>query len=91
MDSANLYFLDSNWRRENGHPNSTPGVDFLDHDLKKNSGQDLSNKGSNFILSSLKVGHWAAQTQEFFDKFPEITDLGLLQQPLKNIAWFWIC
>ena len=24
----------------------------------KNSGQDLSNEGSNFILSSLEVGHW---------------------------------
>ena len=28
----------------------------------KNSHQDLSNEGSNFILSSLKVGHWVAQT-----------------------------
>jgi hypothetical protein len=31
--SANFSFLDSNWGRENGPPNSTPGVDFLDHDL----------------------------------------------------------
>ena len=49
----------------------------MDHDLfliLKNSGQDLSNDGSNFILSSLEVGHWAAQTQAFFDKLPEITD-----------------
>ena len=41
------------------NPNYTPGVDFLDHDFlsSKNSGQDLSNEGSNFILSSLEVGH----------------------------------
>ena len=28
----------------------------------KNSHKDLSNEGSNFILSSLEVGHWVAQT-----------------------------
>ena len=28
----------------------------------KNSHQDISNEGSNFILSSLEVGHWVAQT-----------------------------
>ena len=28
----------------------------------KNSSQDLSNEGSNFISSSLEVGHWVAQT-----------------------------
>ncbi len=32
-------------------PNYTPRVDFLD------SSEDLSNKGSPFFLSSLKVGH----------------------------------
>ena len=37
-------------------PNYTPWVDFLDHDILKNSGQDLSNEGSNFVLSSLEVG-----------------------------------
>ena len=39
--------------------NYTPGLDFLDHIFfnLKNSGQDLSNEGSNFILSSLEVGH----------------------------------
>ena len=58
--------------------------------MLKNSGQDLSNEGSNFILSSLEVGHWAAQTQPFFDKLPEITDFGLLQQS-QNRARFWIC
>ena len=30
--------------------------------ILKNSGQDLSNEGSNFNLSSLEVGHWVAQT-----------------------------
>ena len=36
-----------------------PGWIFFDHNFfnLKNSGQDLSNKGSNFILSSLEVGH----------------------------------
>ena len=28
--------------------------------ILKNSYQDLSNEGTKFILSSLKVGHWAA-------------------------------
>ena len=28
--------------------------------ILKNSHQGLSNEGSNFILSSLEVGHWAA-------------------------------
>jgi hypothetical protein len=40
--------------------NYTLGVDFLDHDffiIQKNSHQDLYNEGSNFILSSLEVGH----------------------------------
>ena len=34
-------------------------VDLLDHDFfnLKNSHQELSNEGSNFILSSLEVGH----------------------------------
>ena len=42
-----------------GTQNYTPGVDFLDHNFfnLKNLGQDLSNEGSNFILSSLEVGH----------------------------------
>ena len=30
--------------------------------ILKNSHQDLSNEGSNFILSSLELGHWVAQT-----------------------------
>ena len=36
----------------------TPGVDFLDRDCLylKNSHQDLSYEGSNFILSLLEVG-----------------------------------
>jgi hypothetical protein len=58
--------------------------------ILKHSHQGLSNEGSNFILSSLEVGHWAAQTQPFFDNFPEITDFGLLQQS-QNRAKFWIC
>ena len=41
-------------------PNYIPEVDFLDYDffiIIKNSHQDLSNEGSNFILSSLGVDH----------------------------------
>ena len=41
-------------------PNYTQGVDFLDHDffiILKNSHQELSNEGSNFILSSVEVDH----------------------------------
>ena len=56
----------------------------------KNSHQDQFNEGSNFSLSSLKVSHWVVQTQPFFDKLPEITDFGLLQQS-QNRARFWIC
>ena len=58
--------------------------------ILKKSHKDLSNEGSNFILSSLEVGHWAAQTQAYFDKLPEITDFVLLQQS-QNRARFWIC
>ena len=58
--------------------------------ILKNSHQDLSNEGSNFILSALEVGHWAVQTQQLFDKFHEISDFGFLQQS-QNRARFWIC
>ena len=58
--------------------------------ILKNSHQDLINEGSNFILSSLEVGHWAAPTQPFLDKLPEIIDFGLLHQS-QNRARFWIC
>ena len=30
--------------------------------ILKNSQKNLSNEGLNFILSSLEVGHWVAQT-----------------------------
>ena len=43
----------------------------------KNSVQDESNEGSNFILSSLEVGHCVAQTEQFFSKLPEMTEFGL--------------
>jgi hypothetical protein len=61
------------------NPYYTPGVDLLDHAfyvILKNSHQYLSNEGSNFILSPLEV----VQTWAFFDKLPEITDFGLLQE-----------
>jgi hypothetical protein len=57
-------------------------VNFLDHIflIFKNSHQDLSSEGSNFILSPLEVGHRVAQTWTVFDKLPEITDFGPLQE-----------
>ena len=58
--------------------------------ILNNSHQDLSNEGSNFILSQLEVGHWVAETWQFFDKLPKITDFGLLQQSQKR-ARFWTC
>ena len=67
---------------ENLGPKLHPGGGFFGpwfFIFLKNSHQDLSNEGSNFILSSLEVGHWVAQTQQFFYKLPEITDFGLLQ------------
>ena len=53
-------------------PNYTPGRGFFglwSFIILKNSHQDLSNEGSNFILSSLEVGHWAAQTQPFLTNY----------------------
>ena len=80
----NLIFWISHLGGQKGDSNYTPGVNFLD------SHQDLSNEGSNFILSPLEVGHWVAQTWVFFDKLSEITDFGPLQES-ENKAWFWIC
>ena len=37
--------------------------------ILKNSHQDLSNEGSNFILSQLEVGHWVAQTWPFLKNY----------------------
>ena len=61
MDGNAVNFFLVIWADEAGiwDPNYTPGMDFLDHviSILKYSGQDLSNEGSNFILSSLEVGH----------------------------------
>ena len=39
-------------------PNYNPGVDFLGHDFLNSKKFKLRSKeGSNFILSSLEVGH----------------------------------
>ena len=40
--------------------------------ILKNSHQDLSNEGSNFILSLLEIGQLDAQTQIIFDKLLDI-------------------
>jgi hypothetical protein len=47
------------WVAGTWDPNYTPGVNFLDHDFYnlKNSGQDVSNEGSNFILISIEDAH----------------------------------
>ena len=77
-DMLSFCFLTSGQQGGNTwDPNYTLGVDFLTtifYNLKKVTSRSI------FILSSLDVGHWAAQTQPFFDKLPEITDFGLLQQ-----------
>ena len=63
-------------------PTLQPVGGFLDNDffiILKNSGQDPSNAGSNFNLSSLEVGHWVAQTWPFFDKLPKIKFSAMLK------------
>ena len=61
MNGTAVNFLKLIFPHEAGNldPNYTPGVDFLTmiFDNLKNSSQDLSNEGSNFILSSLEVSH----------------------------------
>ena len=57
---SNVFLADlPTFEAETWNTNYTSGVDFLDHDFYnlKNSSQDLSNGGSNFILSQLEVGH----------------------------------
>ena len=91
---SSFFFLTSDQHEgENLGPKLHPGGRFFGpwfFIILKNLHQDLSNEGSNFILSSLEVVHWVAQTWAFFDKLPEITDFGLLQQS-KNRARFWNC
>ena len=72
-----------NFEGQKGGPKLHPGGGFFGlwpFITLKSSHQDLSNEGSNFILSQLEVGHWVARTRPFFDKLTEITDFGLLQQ-----------
>ena len=95
LDSqVGIFFLTSNqpWAEYLG-PKLHPRGRFLGPwflIILKNSHQDLSNEGSNFILSSLEFGHWVAQTWPFFDKLSEITDFGLLEKS-RNRTRFWIC
>ena len=83
--AVNLFLADlPTWGGKLG-PKLHPGGGFFGPwflIILKNSHQDLSNEGSNFVLSLLEVGHWVAQT--FFDKLPEITDFGL-----SEFAKFW--
>ena len=55
------------WGRANLGPKLDPGVGFFEpwfFIILKNSHQDLSNEGSNFIMGPLEVGNWVAQTRE---------------------------
>ena len=58
--SCNFCWQVTSLRPVTWDPDYTPGVDFFL--ILKNSHQDLSNEGSNFILSLIEVGHWVAQT-----------------------------
>ena len=63
---AELLFLNPNWGMEKGPQSTTPVSIFwimIFYNLKKFRS---TNEGSIFILSSLEVGHCAAQTQAFF-------------------------
>jgi len=59
-----LLFAPTSMGAKIGDPNYTPGVGFwtIFFVILKNSDQDLSNEGSNFILSLLEIGHLLAQT-----------------------------
>ena len=61
LDSYVVILFSDKWTSWGGNtwdPNYAPGLDFLDIFFNlKNSGQDLSNEGSNFILSLLEVSH----------------------------------
>ena len=49
--------------------------------ILKSSHENLSNEGSNIILSLPEVSHWVVETQPFFfEKLPVITDSGFIQQ-----------
>ena len=55
-------------RGENLRPKLQPGDGFFGLQffiIFKNTHQDLSNEGSNFILSQVEVGHRVAQTYHF--------------------------
>ncbi len=57
--AVNFYYLTFPHEAGNWDPNYSQGVDFwtiIFYNLKDSS-QDLSNEGSNFILSSLELGH----------------------------------
>ena len=73
--SSFIFLTSDHTEAENLGPKLHPGGFFGPwfFIILKNLHQDLSNEGSNFILSSLEV----AQTWPFFDKLPEITGFGL--------------
>ena len=52
-----------------------------------NSYQDLSNEGSNFILSLLEVGHYVTQTQPFLANYMNLQDFGILHQSQNRVRF----
>ena len=63
--SADLFWKKCPLGEESKAPKLHPGDGFFEpwsFIILKNSHQDQPNEGSNFILSSLQVGHWVAQT-----------------------------
>ena len=61
----NFFFGDLPTWGEILEPKLHPGGGFFGPQffiIFENSHQDLSNEGSNFILNSIEVGHWVAQT-----------------------------
>ena len=90
--SVDFFWKNDHWVREKGPPNYTPGWSFWNmtfYNLKKFTSRSIQ-WGVILIFEFTSVGRWAAQTQPFFVKFPEITDFGLLQQS-QNRLKFWIC
>ena len=73
---ADFPFLNSDWGRKKGPQITPPGFIFwimIFYNLKNFRSRSIYSLGSKFILSSLEVGHWAAQTQAFFDKLQSLT------------------
>ena len=58
--------------------------------ILKSSHQDLSNFGSNFILSPLEVGHWLAQTWPFFNNLRQRQDFEFTMFWSRELQIDWV-